>query len=207
MRLLRGRLDFRLRKQICAGHVRSHEPSPMDSSLLCRVNMPAVVIALGGLMTIESDPADAAHYRAWNFAVQLLATSPLGAHFCTSFAIPAGTPQRRLGDLGQEGFPVRLEASAGLVERSRRPEAVLSWRQTWIEAAVPMPLVDVDGGPGALADRSDADIVIEDVPGHLVRLSERRRVRSGVTSSCLRIIGCVWRPAVLNFILLIVGSR
>jgi hypothetical protein len=156
----------------------------MDSLLLCRVNMPAVVIARGGLMTIESEPADGAHYRAWNFAVQLLATSPLGAHFCTSFAILPVLLKGAVRDLRQEVFPVRLETSAGLVECCRRPGTVLSWMKARVKTAVPMPLVNVDGDAGSLADRSDADIAVTDVPGLLVR------VVGAAASEALRQVAC-----------------
>jgi hypothetical protein len=42
--------------------------------------------------------------------------------------------------------------------------------QTRMEAATPMPLVDVDRDASALAYRTDADVVIVDVPSYLVRI-------------------------------------
>ena len=42
-----------------------------------------------------------------------------------------------------------------------------------------MPLVDVDRDAGALADRANTDIAIEDVPKEWCGLSERRRSEPG----------------------------
>ena len=76
----------------------------------------------------------------------------------------------RLSAAAQVVPPCSLECGAGLFEAGRRgadlPLALpVSDR---IEAAGPVPLVDVMRHPGALADRPHRDIAVIDVPRLLV---------------------------------------
>jgi hypothetical protein len=72
-----------------------------------------------------------------------------------------------LGQFRQESTPCRLEVGARLVEVGGRAVLALTPVRHRIEAAVPLPLIDMDGHAGADADRADMDVEIEDAPALL----------------------------------------
>jgi hypothetical protein len=47
---------------------------------------------------------------------------------------------------------------------------MLPWMQARVEAARPMPWINVDRNAGALADLAHVHVAVIDVPGNLVRI-------------------------------------
>ncbi|MGA7072745.1 hypothetical protein [Bradyrhizobium sp.] len=78
--------------------------------------------------------------------------------------------KRAFRDLGQEGFPICLEADTCSLEAGRRAVAVLARMQARIEAARPLPLVSIERNAGAFAHRADVHVAVIDVPSDLVRI-------------------------------------
>ena len=80
-------------------------------------------------------------------------------------AVPVEVGLCAVGQVGVPGSgevgPRLLESRGGAV----RPQATVDRRE---EAAAPAPLIDVDRDPGALGDRADLHVAIEDVPAFLM---------------------------------------
>jgi hypothetical protein len=141
----------------------------MDS-LFGGIDMPAMVVALGRLPAIESHVADTAHHRAKDFRGQFLAAGPYCREFRTPFSVVPIFLKGVLRYRRQERAPICLETGAGSFECRPGTIPMLARLKPGIESARPMPLVDVDRDAGALPDRANTDIAIEDVPSDLVRI-------------------------------------
>jgi hypothetical protein len=80
---------------------------------------------------------------------------------------------------GRLFFPGDFEIGPCLLEGFGRAFDVPPVVRRWIKAALPSPLIDVDGSAGAERDRADMDIFVIDVPA-IVDSGYRRRVSSGM---------------------------
>jgi hypothetical protein len=78
--------------------------------------------------------------------------------------------ERAFRYLRQQRAPIRLETGASLVEAGCGAGAVLTGMQARVEAAAPLPRVDVDRNASALSDVPDADVTEIDLPGLSVRV-------------------------------------
>jgi hypothetical protein len=146
------------------------QTSAMDSLSLGGVDMPTMIIAFGRFPAIEIYAADAAHHRAKDLWRQILSASVNGPDLGAAFAVVTVFLECAIWDIRLKPFPIGLEADPRILEGSRYPITMLSWVQTRVEAARPMPLIAIDRNTGAFADRAHVHVFEIDVPGDLMKI-------------------------------------
>jgi len=99
------------------------------------VDMRAVIVAFGRLVTIKDAAADAAHQRARKFRPQLFTAGAPGVEVCTPVVITAPLVEGAGRQRGKDHRPGLLEGVSGGLECLGGSGAVLARLHLGIEAA------------------------------------------------------------------------